>query len=289
MDGEPTFTAETTMALSAVESAATVLNTMIEQESTIEITVKLDNTLLLNVDLALQAAILNVLTPSGTAIVSEELPQTHQYIGGKKNYFIVDPLDGTTSCKRFFGKKDTQVGYGPMVGVVSDQGTLHAVVFFNCPAQKIFIAEKGKGVWYKDIRQEASSIENESEWKRLSPHIPSLLSECGMLFYAGMKGELQAVEKIKKSDLVENMYRFGGFANDCSRIAQGFEQVQLQYTVKAWDIPAALLIAEIETYDVFIKTSDRWIPIYDRVLEMENPMVACPKKFSAELLASLAS
>jgi len=283
MNGEPAFASSTITALKAVEAAAAVLLSMIEEKSEITVSIKADNTLLLNVDLALQQAILSVLTDSKVTIVSEELPDTHHHIGSKKQYFLVDPLDGTTSCKRFFGETNTQVGYGPMVGVVSEFGTLHAVAFFNCPAQKIFVAEKNKGTWCKEFFSLQRS-ELLQEWSRLAPVIPSELNECGMLFYAGLQGELQAIEKIKKADLLENIYRFGGFANDCSRIAQGFEQIQLQYTVKAWDIPASLLIAEAGEYDVFVKASGAWVSIFDRVLEMENPMIACPKRFSSQLL-----
>ena len=235
---------------------------------------------MLNVDLALQKKILEVLNTSAISVISEEMPDTHHLIGSTQDYFLVDPLDGTTSCKRFFASVDTQVGFGPMVGVVKG-GSLHAVAFFNAPAKKVYVAQKNCGAWVREL----SSV----QWRRLAPVLPATLEECGMLFYAGLKGELPAVEKIKRKDLVENMYRFGGFANDCSRIAEGFEQIQLQYTVKAWDIPATLLIAESGGHDVFIKTPSGWTPIYQRIIEMENPVVACPHKFSNALLTCIDS
>jgi fructose-1,6-bisphosphatase/inositol monophosphatase family enzyme len=272
MTGSPVFDSSTLRAIDAIHPASEKLCQMIDANHALEVQVKPDNTLVMNIDLALQHEISKVL--ANEVIVSEELPETHHLIGGQKEYFVIDPLDGTTSCKRFFTSRDTQVGFGPMIGVVKN-GSVHAVAFFNAPQRALFVAERGKGAWIK---------KHGSQFLKLSPSIPKQLVECGLLFYAGLNGELPFIENIRRKDLVENLYRFGGFANDCSRLAQGFEQVQVQFTVKAWDLPAALLIEEA---GLMVKVKDAslgWVRLSDWKVAEVNPVLAAPREFFDQLI-----
>ena len=275
MTGEPVFDENTNLAIKATSEAASHLIMMIDRNEQIEVTVKDDNTLVLNVDLALQEVISQIL--KNEIIVSEELPETHALIGTSKDFFLVDPLDGTTSCKRFFHGRDTQVGFGPMVGVVKN-GVLNAVSFFNAPARELYVAEVGKGAWRK---------KGNSAFEKLTPSIPPKVTDCGLLFYTGINGELPFVEKIKRKDLVENIYRFGGFANDCSRLARGFEQLQVQFTVKAWDLPATLLISEAGLAVHIRKGPSEWVPITEWKVSDKNPVFAAPHEFLKDILSAI--
>ena len=241
MSTEPRFDKRTEQSIDAALAGALQLLKMIDEKEPISHEVKADNTLVLNVDLALQKVILKSL--AGESIVSEEMPETHALIGTDASYFLIDPIDGTTSCKRFFAETGTQVGFGPIVGFVRE-GRLLGVAFYNAPMRKLFVAEQDKGCWAKEIAFAEGKLVNEGIYERLSPEFPDSLAECGVLFFVGLNGELEAIEKLKRANAAENFHRFGGFANDCSRLAKGFEQVQIQYSAKAWDLPAVLLASE---------------------------------------------
>jgi len=272
MTGEPVFAPSTIRAIEATTAAGTKLCQMIDMNQSLQVQTKPDNTLVTNVDLALQEEILDRLTDH--VIVSEEMPETHTLIGQAADFFVIDPLDGTTSCKRFFTARHTQVGFGPMVGYVQS-GRIEAVSFFNAPQRALFVAERGKGAW---IQRDGGS------YTRLQPIIPPRLVECGLLFYAGLSGELPFIERVRQHDLVENIYRFGGFANDCSRLAQGFEQVQVQFSVKAWDLPAALLVEEAGLAVRVRDASNEWVPLADWTVSHANPILAAPQQFFEQLI-----
>lgn len=272
MTGEPVFAPSTIRAIEATAAAGRKICQMIDMNQALQVQTKADNTLVTNVDLALQEEILDRLTDH--VVVSEEMPETHALIGQTADFFVVDPLDGTTSCKRFFTSRNTQVGFGPMVGYVQS-GRIAAVSFFNAPLRTLFVAERGKGAWMQ---------RDGGPYVRLQPTIPSSLVECGLLFYAGLSGELSFIERIRKHDLVENIYRFGGFANDCSRLAQGFEQVQVQFSVKAWDLPAALLIEEAGLAVRVRDTSNGWVPLSSWTVSHANPILAAPQQFFEQLI-----
>ena len=72
--------------------------------------------------------------------------------------------------------------------------------------------------------------------------------------------------------MIENIYRFGGFANDCSRIAHGFEQIQVQFSVKAWDLTAAL-IAELAGATVIVDPKKSRTPLSEWKVTHTNPVV----------------
>lgn len=94
-----------------------------------------------------------------------------------------------------------------------------------------------------------------------------------MLFFPGLRGEMRILEFLKRHHLIENAYRFGGFANDCVRLASGAEQIQIQFAVKSWDFSACLLAAEAGARVVVDPLGAR-SDFYDWVVQPENPIVA---------------
>jgi fructose-1,6-bisphosphatase/inositol monophosphatase family enzyme len=96
-----------------------------------------------------------------------------------------------------------------------------------------------------------------------------------MLFFISACGEAAIVEHLKRQHAIENIYRFGSFASDSARVAQDFEQIQLQLYAKPWDFSAVLLAAEAGC-DVFCDPLDRRIPLKDWRIESNNPIVVLP-------------
>jgi fructose-1,6-bisphosphatase/inositol monophosphatase family enzyme len=68
------------------------------------------------------------------------------------------------------------------------------------------------------------------------------------------------------------MYRFGGFANDCARLAQGFEQMSIQFSAKPWDFSAVLLAAEAGL-EVWLDPLGRRVPFSDWRISSDNPTI----------------
>jgi fructose-1,6-bisphosphatase/inositol monophosphatase family enzyme len=208
----------------------------------LDITIKADQTMVMNLDLESQRRILEAL-PGAVPVVAEEDPSSHGLIRGGGSYFLVDPLDGTTSCKRFLGQVGGQVGYGPLVGYV-ENNKLSVAAFYSVPHRMLFTAVVGQGCY---VSSPSLSLQNASQVgarrRLVAPAVTSLQS-AGMLFFISKQGEARLVEHLKNRNAVENIYRFGGFANDCVRLAQGFEQVQVQFLAKPWDFSAVLLAQE---------------------------------------------
>jgi len=107
-----------------------------------------------------------------------------------------------------------------------------------------------------------------------------------MLFFISTQGEAAVVEYLRKRNAIENIYRFGGFANDSARLAQSFEQIQLQFLVKPWDF-TAVLIAKEAGCEVFCDPMKRRVPLADWRMEANNPVVVLPAGTSREFFALL--
>jgi len=225
---------------SAVLDAAEYLVGVARSGGAVQVTVKADHSLVLNLDLECQRRILSHLG-SQHPVVAEEDEGSHRLIRDRSTYFLVDPLDGTTSCKRFLGQFGGQVGFGPLVGFVEHHG-LAVASFYSVPHCKIFTAVRGEGCYVSDI--DFISVKTPVTRTQLLAKPCTKLTEAGMLFLLGHHGESQVVQHIKSLNKIENIYRFGGFANDCSRLAQGFEQLNVQFSVRPWDYSAALLATE---------------------------------------------
>lgn len=211
----------------------------------VESTRKADNSLVLNLDLASQAAMHAVLKGAGT-VVSEEDPASHAMITPGGSYWVVDPLDGTSSCRRSlvaYGKfVPGQVGFGPVAGYV-ENGRMVAGAFFNLPDRMLYTAVQGQGAFVLECGQRLESLSGAARC-RIQARQQSSLLDAAVLFYPGSNAEFDLIYYLKVNRLVDAVYRFGSFANDCARVACGYEQIKTQFGPRAWDLPAALLAAE---------------------------------------------
>ncbi|MFN4894932.1 MAG: inositol monophosphatase family protein [Pseudomonadota bacterium] len=256
----------------AVIDAAEYLTKALGSGKPLELNYKSDSTLVMNLDLESQRIILQHLQDS-YPIVAEEDPASHARISEGGSYFLVDPLDGTTSCKRFLGQRGGHVGYGPLVGFVH-QGELVVAAFFSIPHRRLFMAVSGQGTTMTDFGDDFRSVQTAK--KLVAPECLDL-KQAGMLFFISQFGEASVVEYLRKQNAIENIYRFGGFASDCARLAQGYEQIQIQFAVKPWDFAAVLLAAEAGC-EVFCDPLKRRVPLKQWRIEHNNPVVTVASK-----------
>jgi fructose-1,6-bisphosphatase/inositol monophosphatase family enzyme len=260
---------------SAVVKAATYLDAANSGSTKLQVQVKADHTLVMNLDLESQRLILNILGGLKIPVVAEEDPSTHTLIASEPSYFLVDPLDGTTSAKRFLGQVGGQVGFGPLVGFV-DQHQLSVACFYSVPQRRMYLAVRGEGTY---VRTFDAALSNSSPWQRLAPQQCTSLSQAGMLFFISPLGEAKIVEHLRRENAIENIYRFGGFASDCTRIASGYEQIQLQFMVKPWDFSGVLIAAEAGS-DVICDPLNRRVPLEQWRIEPNNPTLVLPRGLS---------
>ncbi len=270
---------------SSVLESARFISKFFAERRAIEMDYKQDHSMVMNIDLQSQELMLGALG-SQLNIIAEENPESHSLIGKQSDYFLVDPLDGTASAKRFQGIQGGQVGFGPLAGLVLG-GELVAAAFYSLPLRAFFTARKGNGV----RRQVLDLAKGEApkpfiDRERLCPRLPQSLRECGVLFFPGSRGEVPLVERLRKHNIVENMYRFGGFASDCARLAAGYEQIQIQFSVKPWDFSATLLAREIGL-EVMCDPLGNPTPIDKWSIAPENPLISCPPALMDELLQKL--
>lgn len=267
----------------AVRAAGKHLWEQAEAQSPLQVTVKADNTLVLNLDMESHKIMLTQLAGK-VPIVSEEDESTHGLIDTAEEYFVIDPLDGTTSCKRFLSTIGGQIGFGPLGGYVKNR-VLQGAVFFHVPQRTLFIAERGVGSFSFQCgsRSDLDAPVSLSKLRKLSIDGSLPLIESAVLFFAGTGGETRVIEYFRHHNVVENVYRFGGFANDCSRLAQNTEQLQVQFSVKAWDLSAAL-IAELAGLSVVLDPKGRAIPLHEWKVTHANPLISCHPEAREEVL-----
>jgi fructose-1,6-bisphosphatase/inositol monophosphatase family enzyme len=267
---------------SAVMGAAEYLIAEARAGNELHVTVKADNTIVMNLDIESQQRILEAL-PTGVPIVAEEDESSHNLIHNGGTYFLVDPLDGTTSCKRFFGQQGGHVGYGPLVGYVEDD-QLKVASFFSVPHASLFTAVRGEGCYLRQLKPGIDVTQTPAT--KLAVPACALLRQAGVLFFLGKLGEGKIIQRFKDKDLVENIYRFGGFANDCSRLAQGFEQVGIQFSVKPWDFTAVLFAVEAGL-EAWLDPLGRRIPFSEWRMEDNNPIIMVHPHLRDELFKAL--
>jgi fructose-1,6-bisphosphatase/inositol monophosphatase family enzyme len=265
-----------------VLDAARYLDHASSSGAELKVEVKADKTLVMNLDMESQRLILRRLASAGYPIVAEEDPASHQLINSEGSYLLVDPLDGTTSCKRFLGQFGGHVGFGPLVGFVHE-GELAISYFYSVPYRKLFRAIAGQGV--EMLEYNSDFIQTGAPIKLVATPCPDL-GQAGMLFFISHQGEAAVVEYLRKRNAIENIYRFGGFANDSARLAQSFEQIQLQFLVKPWDF-TAVLIAKEAGCEVFCDPMKRRVPLADWRMEANNPVVVLPAGTSRGFFALL--
>ena len=209
----------------------------------LEVFTKPDNSIVMNLDLECQSTIRTVLAGS-LPILSEEDENSHSLMNKRGTYYIVDPIDGTASCKRFLNQDGGQIGFGPLIGLAID-GNLVAASYYNVPTRALFSASKGNGAYVFQSEDGAiNNIPERNKRKRLLVASGRALNESAVLFFPGSLEELKVILYLRNNNVVENTYRLGGFANDCCRVAADFEQIELQCRVKAWDFSAAIIAAE---------------------------------------------
>ena len=165
----------------AVLDAAGYLVSSLASGDAIKATLKPDHTLVLNLDIESQRRILQRLGGS-YPILAEEDESSHGLIESGGTYLLVDPLDGTASCKRFLGERGGQVVYGPLVGFVKDD-VLSVASFYNIPQRKLFTAVRGEGLGVVETRGECLSPRQKRE--RLLPASCSNSSRQGCSFFIG--------------------------------------------------------------------------------------------------------
>lgn len=294
------FTPTVALIEKSVLSAASYLAAELASGRKPQVWTKPDKTLVMNIDLECQSRILAVLGKDHP-IVAEEDENSHSLINTESSYFLVDPLDGTTSCRRFMGELGGQVGYGPLVGFVRDH-KLSVASFYSVPHGVLLTAVLGKGCFISkpQFNYDQSGVGQDFpmlERTRIQVGDCPALLNAGFLFYLGTKGEGQIMQRLRDTNAIENMYRFGGFANDCSRIARGFEQASVQFAVKPWDFSAVLLSLEAGA-EVFIPELDskassqhpilplkHKTPLLDWRIRMNNPVFILHPKISDEFFA----
>ncbi len=244
-----------------------------KRRDSVTVEVKSDQSLVLNLDVECQKIILTELASHDSVkVVAEESPESHKLIESEDCFFLVDPLDGTTSCKRFLYEDGGQIGFGPLVGYVHD-GVLTATAFYSVPHKTLFSAVRGEGC-YKSIFDDNGTCVEAHSRLMVTPGIK--LKESGMLFFISPDGESKVVDYFKNNHLVENIYRFGSFASDSARLAQGFEQIQFQLNAKPWDFSGVLLAAEAGC-EVFCDPLGRRVPLVDWRIEALNPIAILQK------------
>lgn len=241
-----------------------------------------DNTWVMSLDLECEKIILEKLSLLAPAL-SEESDQTHSLIGSRDPYFVIDPVDGTTACKRYLTSRGGQVGFGPVIGYL-EEGRLRYSVFYNVPYRTLFSAVKGEGT-YSYYSEHADLLPPPLlERPRLKLSDLPTLEDSVALFFMGRGGEGRIVNDLKVAGKIDNAYRFGGFANDCSRLARGLEDIQVQFAVKPWDFAAALLSVEAGL-SVVLDPLGTPTPFDHWNISMENPLITCPAASVNQLLA----
>jgi fructose-1,6-bisphosphatase/inositol monophosphatase family enzyme len=196
-------------------------------------------------------------------VVAEEDSLTHSF-ENLSEFILIDPLDGTSACKRFPGVVGGQVGYGPLVGYCRG-GKLEAACYVNIPTRILYTAVKGRGAYEVALEAWSDAPHFEDRHRLLLTEFPNLMNSA-IVFYTGLCGEIPSLEKLRKTHGFETAYRFGGFANDCTRLAHGYEQVGLQFSLKAWDVPAALIPMEAGL-DVYVDPFGNPRPLGDCKIE----------------------
>ncbi len=228
---------------SAVLAAAEYQIRMLASGCDLAVQLKSDSSLVTTLDLESQKIIRDSLG-SQLDTVGEEDVASHKLLEQSDQYFVIDPLDGTTACKRFTNIRGGQVGFGPVIGYVQS-GKLLAASFYNVPQRTLISAIRGAGCFLISMPSpQAQFLPELTNRTRVIFGESVPLKGSAILFHSATGEELSLVSNLMKNKIVETAYRFGGFANDCQRLACGYEQLQIQYTVKAWDFSATLFESE---------------------------------------------
>jgi len=243
--------------------------------------IKEDGTLLLSIDLECQRIILDQLAGK-LPIMAEEDPSSHSLVTSHKSYYLVDPLDGTSACKRFLRTLGGQVGFGPLGGVVID-GRLEAACYYDVPSRSLYSAVRGQGVYCIADTELDQALPQLFSRPRLQAFQDLRLRDCAALFYTGQRGEMPLVQALRGADAIDTAYRFGGFASDCTRLTRGLEQIQIQFHLKPWDLSASLFPIEAGYAAIFDPLGAK-VDYLDWQLAARNPILIAPKQALGEIM-----
>jgi fructose-1,6-bisphosphatase/inositol monophosphatase family enzyme len=175
----------------AVLHAAEVLIRRLESPEELTVRLKSDRSVVTNLDLELDEVLRGCLAGSHP-LVSEEAPSTHELLSREAVLWVVDPLDGTSSCRRFRTARDSHVGFGPLVSLQKDR-RVEACGFYHVPCRTLFTALRGGGVWKTKLESPTGVRPALAERERLKVRDGRSLKESVMLFYPGSSGELELV------------------------------------------------------------------------------------------------
>ena len=218
-------------------------------------------------------------------VLSEEARESHTLLNQFDRYFLVDPIDGTSVCRRFPKLEGGQIGFGPLIGVVENH-RLTAAAFLHLPRRSLIVAERGAGCYLARL----TDLSNPSEDLSFHPVKPvsfkSSLDQCVGLVALSDGQDLIPVIDLKLKGIIDNVYRFGGFANDTFRLLMGEEHFQIQRSVKSWDFVAAFLAHEIG-YRVVMDPYGERVGFEDWSIKANNPILVVAPDLASELLDEL--
>lgn len=269
----------------SVIDAAQYLTKILASGAKPEVNVKKDASLVLSFDLECERLI-NERLGSVLPVLAEENESSHELFLTESTYFLVDPLDGTTSCSRFLNSQGGQVGYGPLVGCVVDN-KLSIASFYNAPMKTLYTAVHGEGLYAVALPEPGvTKVPNLKDRTKITAKKCEKLVDAGVLFLVGKGGETSIVQFLKDRDAIQNLYRFGGFANDCTRLSLGLEQLTIQFSVKAWDYTAALFAHEAGL-EVMVDPFGKKVSFEDWKVSAENPVIIVNAGIKEELFRVL--
>lgn len=226
----------------AVIAAGRYLTDRLKSPEKVEVWRKADNSLVMELDLEAERRISEVLAPVAP-LVCEEADETHSLLTTASKFWLVDPVDGTSSCEKFLRGEGRETGFGPLVGWIED-GRAHACCFYHIPEDTLYTALLGEGAWSLRDALSQLTLPPLEHRVRLGANCPVDLAHASVLFYPGKLGESALVAKLKAAHPAIEARHLGGFASDCARVASGREQLQCQFSVKPWDYTVTLLAKE---------------------------------------------
>jgi fructose-1,6-bisphosphatase/inositol monophosphatase family enzyme len=266
----------------AVLAAGAHINSLRKNSASLVSTRKKDGSLVMKLDNECEQIATTLLTEL-LPVVSEEDESTHKNRDTQSLYYLLDPLDGTSACRRFFREKHGQIGFGPLVGIVSE-GKLCGATFYHIPNKTVYSALVGQGtrkVAVKSCDLDWRPPEFLTRRRLPTPKTATSLTDSAMLFYISHYGEGSFLDMLKQQQVFANFYRFGGFANDCIRLATGREDLLMQLSIKPWDLAASLLPSELG-FEVNLWNGSKFVELSDWDVQANNPLFIAPPHLKGE-------
>ena len=225
----------------AIIAGGTRIKELMQDPQALKFNLKSDGSPVTTFDLESEDQILKLLGDD-LPVIAEESDGGHSLLEENSDYFLVDPLDGTRNCKRYFKYSVQDIGYGPLGGLVLD-GKLQACAYYNIPTNCLYSALRGQGAYTFQLNM-MGVLPKLEDRERLLIAKDYALKDSAILFFVKHQADVALIQSFVREEIVDTAYRFGGFANDATRLARNLEQVQLQSGLKAWDYAASLIAKE---------------------------------------------